>query len=51
MFLYSQHSDASTRDALTMLDRAIELDPSYAQAHGLRAVCLVWRAVQGWENR
>jgi adenylate cyclase len=51
MFLYSQHSDASTREALTMLDRAIKLDPSYAQAHGLRAVCLVWRAVQGWENR
>jgi TolB-like protein len=51
MFLYSQHSDASTRDALGMLARAIELDPGYAQAHGLRAVCLAWRAFQGWENR
>src|SRR5262249_58829534 len=51
MFLYSQHSDASTKEALTMLDRAVELDPSYAQAHGLRAVCLAWRAFQGWENR
>ena len=51
MFLYSQHSDASTKDALNMLDRAIELDPSYALAHGLRAVCLAWRAFQGWENR
>ena len=50
MFLYSQHSDTSTKDALNMLDRAIELDPCYAQAHGLRAVCLVWRAFQGWEN-
>jgi tetratricopeptide (TPR) repeat protein len=34
-----------------MLERAIELDPCYAQAHGLRAVCLAWRAFQGWENR
>jgi adenylate cyclase len=51
MFLYSQHSDASTKEALTMLDRAVELDPGYAQAHGLRAVCLAWRVFQGWENR
>ena len=51
MFLYSQHSDAGTKDALNMLERAIELDPYYAQAHGLRAVCLAWRAIQGWENR
>ncbi len=51
MFLYSQHSDASTKEALGMLDRAIELDPGYAQAHALRAVCLAWRAFQGWEDR
>jgi adenylate cyclase len=51
MFLYSQHSDASTKEALSMLDRAGKLDPCYAQAHGLRAVCLVWRSFQGWENR
>jgi TolB-like protein len=51
MFLYSQHSNASTREALSLLDHAIALDPSYAQAHGLRAVCLVWRAFQGWEDR
>jgi adenylate cyclase len=51
MFLYSQHSEPSTREALVMLDRAVELDPSYAQAHGLRAVCLAWRAIQGWEHR
>lgn len=51
MFLYSQHSNASTREALSLLDRAIALDSSYAQAHGLRAVCLVWRAFQGWEDR
>jgi TolB-like protein/class 3 adenylate cyclase/Flp pilus assembly protein TadD len=51
MFLYSQHSNTSTKEALNMLDRAVALDPSYAQAHGLRAVCLAWRAFQGWENR
>ncbi len=51
MFLYSQHTDAATKEALGMLDRAVELDRSYAQAHGLRAVCLAWRAIQGWENR
>jgi TolB-like protein/tetratricopeptide (TPR) repeat protein len=51
MFLYSQHSDAGTKEALGMLDRAVELDHGYAKAHGLRAVCLAWRAIQGWEDR
>jgi len=50
MFLYSQHSDAGTREALDMLRRAVELDDNYAQAHGLMAVTLAWRAMQGWEN-
>jgi adenylate cyclase len=49
--LFSQHSDSSTREAIGILDRAIELDPGYARAHGLRAVCLAWRVFQGWENR
>jgi adenylate cyclase len=51
MFLYSQHSDKGTKEALDVLARAIELDHNYAQAHGLRAVCLAWRAFQGWEDR
>ena len=51
MFLRSQHSQEGTRDALDMLTRAVELDPDYAQAHGLMADTLVWRAVQGWEDR
>ena len=51
MFLYSQHSDKGTKEALDMLARAIELDHNYAQAHGLRAVCLAWRTFQGWEDR
>ena len=51
MFLFSQHSNESTKEALEMLDRAVALDPSYAQAHGLRGCCLAWRAFQGWEDR
>ena len=51
MFLYSQHSDKGTKEALDMLARAIEVDHNYAQAHGLRAVCLAWRTFQGWEDR
>jgi TolB-like protein/class 3 adenylate cyclase/tetratricopeptide (TPR) repeat protein len=51
LFLYSEHSNKGTREALDMLARAIELDNNYSQAHGLRAVCLGWRAYQGWEDR
>jgi adenylate cyclase len=51
MFLYSQHSDKGTKEALDMLARAIGVDHNYAQAHGLRAVCLAWRTFQGWEDR
>ncbi len=51
MFLYSQHTDASTREALGFLDNAITLDAKYARAHGLMALCLGWRAFQGWEDR
>jgi TolB-like protein/tetratricopeptide (TPR) repeat protein len=51
LFLYSEHSNKGTKEALDMLARAIELDCNYSQAHGLRAVCLAWRAYQGWEDR
>jgi TolB-like protein/Flp pilus assembly protein TadD len=51
LFLYSQRSQASTTESLSVLERAVALDPGYAQAHGLRAVCLAWRAFQGWEDR
>jgi adenylate cyclase len=51
MVLYSQHSNASTREALELLEAALAADSNYAQAHGLRAVCLAWRAFQGWEER
>ena len=36
---------------MSLLERAIALEPGYAQAHGLRAVCLAWRGFQGWEDR
>ncbi len=51
LFLYSKRSQASTTESLSLLERAIALDPGYAQAHGLRGVCLAWRAFQGWEDR
>jgi adenylate cyclase len=50
MFLYSQHTDTGTREALDMLRRAVELDDGYAQAHGMIAVTLTWRVMQGWED-
>lgn len=50
IFLINQHSEDGSRDALSLLDRAIELDPEYGQAHGLSAYTLVWRAFQGWED-
>ncbi len=50
MYLYSQHSQDSTSNALSLLKQASELDDTYAQALALQAVCLVWRAFQGWED-
>jgi adenylate cyclase len=48
--LSGQHSKAGSEAVLALLDRAIELDPKYGQAHGLQAYTLVWRGFQGWEN-
>ena len=50
-FLFSQHSEEGSRAALSMLDRATELDRAYGQAYGLMAFSLVWRVFQGWEDR
>jgi adenylate cyclase len=49
MAMFGQHSAEGSSEALTLLDRAIEIDPSYAQAYGLRAYAVLWRAFQGWE--
>jgi adenylate cyclase len=50
MAMFSQHSAEGSGEALSLLDRAIEIDPSYAQAYGMRAYAILWRAFQGWES-
>ena len=50
LFQSSRLSDEGSREALMLLDRAIRSDPDYAQALGLRARVVVWRAVQGWDD-
>jgi len=49
LFRSAELSDDGSRDALALLDRAIARDPGYAQAFGMRARIVVWRAFQGWE--
>ena len=46
---YGRQSKDSSESAVAQLERAIELDPDYAQALGLYAVTLAWRVIQGWE--
>jgi TolB-like protein/class 3 adenylate cyclase len=50
LFHSSHQSEEETRTALGHLDRAIEIDPAYAQALGMKAWILVFRAFQGWEE-
>jgi adenylate cyclase len=50
VFLFSQHSEEGSLGALSLLDRAIDLDRGYGQAYGLKAFTLLWRAFQGWED-
>ena len=50
LFLSSQQSDEGTREPLALLDRALAADPDYAQALGMKAWILVFRAFQGWED-
>ncbi|WP_409187848.1 adenylate/guanylate cyclase domain-containing protein [Bradyrhizobium sp. RDM4] len=38
----------SNTEALRLFFRANELDPSFASAYGLAAMCYVWRKVNGW---
>lgn len=46
---YGKQSKDSSASAVVQLERAIELDPHYAQALGLYATILAWRVIQGWE--
>jgi len=43
-----RESFAQNQEALRLLYRAIELDPSYGAAYGLAAVCHFWQKVLGW---
>jgi adenylate cyclase len=38
----------SNDEALRLFYRAIELDPGFASAYGLAAMCFLWRKVNGW---
>ena len=38
----------SNDEALRLFYRAIELDPGFASAYGLAAMCFHWRKVNGW---
>ncbi|MEX0347484.1 MAG: winged helix-turn-helix domain-containing tetratricopeptide repeat protein [Rhizobiaceae bacterium] len=46
---YGQQSQDGSKAAIDLLERAIELDPSYSQALGLYATILAWRIIQKWE--
>jgi adenylate cyclase len=46
----SQQSEPESRRALEFLDDALRHAPDYAQALGMRAWILVFRALQGWED-
>ncbi len=46
---YGQQSKQGSEEAMELLERAVELDPGYAQALGLYAITLSWRVIQRWE--
>jgi TolB-like protein len=46
---FTYHMDRNgIAQAMTLLERAVELDPQFAIAHGLGAWCYYWRRVNGW---
>lgn len=45
-----EFTKSGSRDALDLLERAIEIDPSYARAYSQKAWTLCWRIHQGWED-
>jgi TolB-like protein/Tfp pilus assembly protein PilF len=48
MMHFNQWTSDSISEALRLFYRAIELDPSFATAHGLAAWCYVRRRLSGW---
>jgi TolB-like protein/class 3 adenylate cyclase len=45
----SRFTDADSREAIALLDRAIAIDPGYGRAHAHKAWLTIWRAFQGWD--
>ena len=45
--IYQGTKDANL-DALQNFQRATEIDPNFATAHGMSAYCYVWRKANGW---
>lgn len=45
----SRFTDVDSREAISLLDRAIALDPGYARAYAHKAWLTIWRAFQGWD--
>jgi TolB-like protein/Tfp pilus assembly protein PilF len=50
MVKLGEFSKTGSAQALTFLDRAIEIDPTYARAYSQKAWTLAWRIHQGWED-
>jgi adenylate cyclase len=50
MALSAQLSREGSKEALLLLERANNVDKSYARALGLQAWILMWRSAQGWED-
>jgi TolB-like protein len=48
MMYFHRWTGESINDALRLFNRAIELDPGFASAHGLAAWCYVRRKLSGW---
>ena len=46
----SRFTDADSREAISLLDRAMVIDPVYARAHAHKAWLTIWRAFQGWDS-
>ena len=50
MALVREFTEEASREALALLDRAIEIDPTYARAYSQKAWTIAWRIHQGWED-
>lgn len=50
MALKSECTETSSREAITVLTKALEIDPNYARAHALLGWVLIWRVHQGWAD-